>query len=56
MKGTDMTDEDLKKEFAGCDPEIAEAVLELIKMGLVVDSGRRRNGKILWVAASAASN
>jgi hypothetical protein len=52
MKATDMNDEDLEKEFVGCDPEIAEAVLELIKAGLVVDSGQRRNGQIVWMTAA----
>ena len=51
-----MNDGDLEQEFAGLDPEIAEAILELIKRGLVVDSGRRRNGKILWVAACHKAN
>jgi hypothetical protein len=36
------------------DPEIAQALADLVEMGLVVDSGRRRfqNGKwrIVWVA------
>ena len=38
----------------GGDPEIAQALAELVAMGLVVDSGRRRfeKGKwrIVWVA------
>jgi hypothetical protein len=28
-----------------------EALLELARKGLVVDSGRRRNGEIVWIAA-----
>jgi hypothetical protein len=46
-----MNDEDFEKEFAGCDPEFAEAAIGLIKAGLVVDSGQRRNGQIVWMTA-----
>ena len=40
------------------DPDIGQALAELIEMGLIVDSGKRRriNGKmrIVWVAVSRA--
>jgi hypothetical protein len=42
------------------DPDIAQAIAELIEMGLVVDSGERRriNGKIriAWVAVPELEN
>lgn len=30
--------------------EIGQALAELAEKGLIVDSGRRRNGQIVWVA------
>ena len=35
---------------ADIDPEVAQALIDLIEMGLVVDSGLRRNGRIVWCA------
>jgi hypothetical protein len=29
--------------------EIEEAIRDLVRLGLVKDSGQRRNGKIVWV-------
>lgn len=37
------------------DETVTEAIAELAKMGLIVDSGRRRNGRIVWVAAEHAA-
>jgi hypothetical protein len=31
--------------------ELAQAILSLLEKGLIVDSGERRNGQIVWVAA-----
>jgi hypothetical protein len=33
------------------DPDLAEAFASLIREGYIVDSGHRRNGKILWTRA-----
>jgi hypothetical protein len=42
------------------DPDIGQALAELIEMGLIVDSGKRRriNGKmrIVWVAVPELKN
>jgi hypothetical protein len=32
------------------DPDMREAMRDLIRQGLVVDSGRRCDGKVVWVA------
>ena len=36
------------------DPELAQALADLIAKGLIVDSGKRRNGRIVWVALPPA--
>ena len=42
---TDATDEELMIALAG-----------LIKKGLIVDSGKRRDGQIVWVAVPEKKN
>lgn len=32
------------------DPDLAEALMNLIDAGKIVDSGQRRHGQIVWVA------
>jgi hypothetical protein len=41
---------------ADVDPDVAEAMVELIENGLIVDSGKRRNGRIVWVAVPETKN
>jgi hypothetical protein len=41
---------------ADIDPEVAQALIDLIEMGLVVDSGLRRNGRIVWCAVPEMKN
>jgi hypothetical protein len=38
------------------DPHIAMALAQLIEQGFVVDSGKRRNGRIVWVAVPETRN
>jgi hypothetical protein len=37
------------------DVEMREAMLVLIKQGRIVDSGKRRDGHIMWLAAQHAT-
>jgi hypothetical protein len=52
---------DLNAGIAECyevmeDPDLRDALISLIRDGLVVDSGRRRNGRIVWVASCNLTN
>ena len=33
------------------DPELREAFIDLIRTGSIINSGRRRKGEIVWIAA-----
>jgi hypothetical protein len=37
-------------DLKDCPPEIRRVMLDLVKAGKIVDSGRRENGAIVWVA------
>jgi hypothetical protein len=39
-----------RAEMATKDSELGEAFISLAREGRIVDSGRRRDGKIVWVA------
>ena len=48
---------DLNAGIAECyenmkDPNLRDALIFLIRRGLVVDSGRRRKGRIVWIHRS----
>ena len=34
------------------DPQLREGLLNLVRLGLITDSGRRRDGHIVWAAAT----
>jgi hypothetical protein len=36
------------------DPDIMDAMISLVREGKVVNSGRRRQGKIVWISAANA--
>src|SRR6266566_5465710 len=38
------------------DPDLREAHADLIREGRLVDSGRRRNGRIVWILAERLSH
>ena len=38
-------------DFGMPDDDVAWAIVRLVEKGLVKDSGKRRNGQIVWVSA-----
>lgn len=45
--------EEIRREMS--DPDVMDAFISLVRTGRVVNSGRRRNGKIVWVCAKSSN-